>query len=239
MYSPFAKITSVLTFPPLWSSFSELSEMLSPGLQSSVCPKQNLTCNSHVVLVFFFLSQHNVVLVSGVQQSDSVIRPQAPILFQILFPLRLLLNTEQSSLSCTVGPGWLSALYIAVRTCQSPAPSLSLPLPHRPTLNFNPASQFSQNPPSPISDHCPSAQFPAPAPQVTRERPACLQEEPCRLFQLEQPTHTHTHTYPWCFLLVNFHPPMSPPCAPWPQTPTFPGHVSVEFNLSHCKTPLQ
>ena len=33
---------------------------------------------------------NNVVLVSGVQQSDSVIHIHVSILFQILFPLRLL-----------------------------------------------------------------------------------------------------------------------------------------------------
>lgn len=35
---------------------------------------------------------NNVVLVSGVQQSDSVIHVHVSILFQILFPLRLLWN---------------------------------------------------------------------------------------------------------------------------------------------------
>ena len=41
MYSPFSKnhIYTPLFLLPLWSSFSELSEMLSPGLQSSFCPK--------------------------------------------------------------------------------------------------------------------------------------------------------------------------------------------------------
>ena len=50
-YSPFPKIMSILTFPPLphWSSFSELSEVLTPR------PQLNLTHNSHIVL--FFLSQ--------------------------------------------------------------------------------------------------------------------------------------------------------------------------------------
>ena len=37
---------------PLWSSFSELSEVLSPRWQSSHCPPKNLTCNSHVVHFF-------------------------------------------------------------------------------------------------------------------------------------------------------------------------------------------
>ena len=50
---------------------------------------------------------NNVVLVSGVQQSDSVIHIHVSILFQILFPFRLLQNMEQSSLCYTVGPCWL------------------------------------------------------------------------------------------------------------------------------------
>ena len=62
---------------------------------------------------------NNVVLVSGVQQSDSVINIHISILFQILFPFRLLHNIEQSSLCYTVGPCWLSILNIAVSTCQS------------------------------------------------------------------------------------------------------------------------
>ena len=41
---------------------------------------------------------YNAVLVSGVQQSDSVIHIRISILFQILFPFRLLQNIEQSSL---------------------------------------------------------------------------------------------------------------------------------------------
>ena len=50
---------------------------------------------------------NNVVLVSGVQQSDSVIHVHVSILFQILFPIRLLHNIEQSSLCYTLGPCWL------------------------------------------------------------------------------------------------------------------------------------
>ena len=47
---------------------------------------------------------NNFVLVSGVQQSNSVIHIHVYILFQILFPFRLLQNIEQSSLCYTVGP---------------------------------------------------------------------------------------------------------------------------------------
>ena len=48
------------------------------------------------------------MLISAVQQSDSVIHIHIFILFQILFPYRLLHNIEQSSLCYTVGPFWLS-----------------------------------------------------------------------------------------------------------------------------------
>ena len=69
----------------------------------------------------------NNVLVSGVQQSDSVIHIHVSILFQILFLFRLLQNIEQSSLCSTVGLCWLSILNIAVGTCQSQTPNLSAP----------------------------------------------------------------------------------------------------------------
>ena len=48
--TPFTKIIYIHTdFPlPLRNSFSELSEMLSPGLQSSFCYKYNLIHNSHM-----------------------------------------------------------------------------------------------------------------------------------------------------------------------------------------------
>ena len=46
---------------------------------------------------------NNVVLVSGVQQSNSVIHIHVAILLQILFLFRLLQNIEQSSLCYTVG----------------------------------------------------------------------------------------------------------------------------------------
>ena len=62
---------------------------------------------------------NNVVLVSGVQQSDSIIHIHVSILFQILFPFRLLQNIKQSSLCYTVGPCWLTILNITVYTCQS------------------------------------------------------------------------------------------------------------------------
>ena len=62
----------------------------------------------------------NNVLVSGVQQSDSVIHIHVSILFQILFPFRLLQNIKQCFLYYTVGPCWLSILNIAVCTLSIP-----------------------------------------------------------------------------------------------------------------------
>ena len=56
------------------------------------------------------------MLVSGVQESDSVIYLHVSILSQILFPFSLLHNIEQSSLCYTVDPCWLSILNIALCT---------------------------------------------------------------------------------------------------------------------------
>ena len=61
------------------------------------------------------------MLVSGVQQSDSVMY----ILFKILFHDGLLQDIEYSSLCFTVGPCWLSILYIVVCLCSFQAPNLS------------------------------------------------------------------------------------------------------------------
>ena len=69
---------------------------------------------------------NNVVLVSGEQQSNSVIHVHVSILFPILFPSKLLPNIEQSSLCYTAGLCWLSILNI-VYICQSQTPNLSLP----------------------------------------------------------------------------------------------------------------
>ena len=56
---------------------------------------------------------NNVMLVSGVQQSDSALHIHVTILFQILFPFRLWQSIEQSSLLHSAGPCWLSTLNIA------------------------------------------------------------------------------------------------------------------------------
>ena len=52
-----------------------------------------------------------ILLVSSVHQSDSV----TYILFQTLFLYRLLQNIEYSSLCYTIGPCWLSTLYMKGR----------------------------------------------------------------------------------------------------------------------------
>ena len=46
---------------------------------------------------------NNAVLVSDIQQSDSVIHIRVSILFQTLFPFRCYKNIEQSFLCSTVG----------------------------------------------------------------------------------------------------------------------------------------
>ena len=66
-----------------------------------------LICFSFFLLFYFFIEvqlNYNVVLVSGVQQSDSVIYSFSDSFF---FPYRLLQNIEYSSLCYTVGPCWL------------------------------------------------------------------------------------------------------------------------------------
>ena len=63
---------------------------------------------------------NNVVIVSDVQQSDSVIHIHLSIVFQILFPFRLLQNIEQNSLCYAIGVSW--SFNIAVCTCSSQTP---------------------------------------------------------------------------------------------------------------------
>ena len=85
------------------------------------------------------------MLVSGVQQTDSVIHTYICIytykyvyihiyiyiyiIFQTLSPCKLLQNTEYSSLCYTIGPCCLSILCIVVSVCYSQIPNLSLPPP--------------------------------------------------------------------------------------------------------------
>ena len=70
MNSPFTKITYILIPPlPLWRNSSDLSEMLSPGLQFSFCHptaphprKKNLTHNSNIVHLLFAVFKVNTHL---------------------------------------------------------------------------------------------------------------------------------------------------------------------------------
>ena len=68
------------------------------------------------------------------------------ILFQILFPFKLLQSIEQSSLCYTVGPCWLSILNIAVGTCQSQTPGLFLHLFWQGFLKTQPLHVLQSNP---------------------------------------------------------------------------------------------
>ena len=82
-------------------------------------------CPISTTLTFFklfFLIEvwfvYNVVLVSNVQQNDSFIYKMSictyTYSFQIPFPYRLLQNIECNSLCYTVGPCWVSILYVVV-----------------------------------------------------------------------------------------------------------------------------
>ena len=65
---------------------------------------------------------NNIMIVLGIWQSESFIHILVSILFQIIFPIMLLHNIEQSSLCYQVGPHWLFHLNTAVCTCQSQTP---------------------------------------------------------------------------------------------------------------------
>ena len=80
------------------------------------------TPNFFTFWLYTGVADQQAVLVSGIQQSDSVIHMYISILFQILFPFRLLYNIELSSLCYIVGPYWLSILNIVVRARQSQTP---------------------------------------------------------------------------------------------------------------------
>ena len=59
------------------------------------------------------------MLALGVQQSDTHTYTyiHTHSLFQILFPYQLLQNTEYGSICYTVGPCWLSILYVVICVC--------------------------------------------------------------------------------------------------------------------------
>ena len=68
----------------------------------------------HTFILFLnfilYWSINHVILVSGIQQSDSIILIHVAILSKILFLCRLLQSIEQSSLCYILGPCWLSVL---------------------------------------------------------------------------------------------------------------------------------
>ena len=84
------------------------------------------------------------MFISGVVQSDSVTCIQVSILFQILFPFRLLQNIGQSSLCSTVDLCWLPILYV----CTSVPVSQPVP-PPRPFLPAAAAAKLLQSCPTP------------------------------------------------------------------------------------------
>ena len=80
-------------------------------------PDSSFLC--HIIVFFLYIEVqliNNLVLVSGVQRSESVTHIHESIHFQIFFKVTLLWNIEQSSLYYTIGPCWLSVLNTAVYT---------------------------------------------------------------------------------------------------------------------------
>ena len=69
------------------------------------------------------------MLISGGQQSDSLVRIHAFLLCEVLFPYRLFQNIAQSSLYYTVGPCWSSILNIAMCIYSTPKLLLYVLLP--------------------------------------------------------------------------------------------------------------
>ena len=95
-----------------WATFTSLQwpgkepNHTYTGIHSA--PK-HCSIQAGISVFFFFLTEiqliYNAVLISGVQQSGSIIHIY--ILFQILFPYRLLKDIEHNSLCYIVGPCWL------------------------------------------------------------------------------------------------------------------------------------
>ena len=65
---------------------------------------------------------NNIMILLGIWQSESFIHILVSILFQVIFPIMLFHNIEQSSLCYQVGPPWLFNLNRAVCTCQAQTP---------------------------------------------------------------------------------------------------------------------
>ena len=73
-------------------------------------------------------SMRLTVLVSGIQQIDSVIHMHVSTIFQTLFPIQVI--TEYWAEFPVLHPCWLSILNRVVCTCQSKSPNQSLLLTH-------------------------------------------------------------------------------------------------------------
>ena len=87
----------------------------------------------------------NVVILSGGQQRDSVIRVHVFILPQTPLPSRLPHNIEQSSLCCAIVPCWLSILNKQCGPVHSKLPNYHLPYPPYPSPPRQPVSSFSKS----------------------------------------------------------------------------------------------
>ena len=76
----------------------------------------------NILLVYSWFTCY-VMLVLGVQQSDSIVHIYIFIIFQMPFPYRLLQNTEWSSQCYTVDPCWLQlCVYVNPKLLIFPSP---------------------------------------------------------------------------------------------------------------------
>ena len=128
-HSPhFSSLSPLLpsSMPTLAALTTALEKPAEIVLCLSLSPEQNLH-DLHFVILFWLFN--NVVLVSGIQQSDSAIYIHASTLFQIIFPFRLLQNIEQH-FCAILGPCWLSkysSVYMSIANSQFiPAPTYPL-----------------------------------------------------------------------------------------------------------------
>ena len=111
--------------PGMWDEFGYTMSLQHGWKVKCMHCKQYMICVNlfliyiHWSILFYYwnIIDLQFLWVSDVQQSDSVTHIDICILFQILFPYRLLQNIEYSSLLYTVGPCWLSILYIVVCIC--------------------------------------------------------------------------------------------------------------------------
>ena len=109
---------SILAWKIPWTE--EPGGLQSMGLKRVGCDQARARRHTHTHTHTHTELVYNVVVVSGVQQIESVINIPyiySFFFFKILFPYRPLKSIEQSSLCYTVGPYQLSILYIVVCIC--------------------------------------------------------------------------------------------------------------------------